>query len=103
MGMRAVKKRQLYNTKRSLHMDPNETKGNVIDSEQSMQTCPHCGMEQKDWTANHGQGYPDNEELYCCQGCAEGTGCTCAEESGTALKPKSKKKAEGSGSAKRRH
>jgi hypothetical protein len=82
-------------------MNPNETKGNMVDTEESMQTCPHCGMEQKDWTSNHGQGYSDSGELYCCQGCAEGTGCTCAEESGATSKRS--KKAARSESANRRH
>lgn len=25
-----------------------------------------------------GEGYTHEGETYCCQGCAEGTGCTCA-------------------------
>ena len=24
-----------------------------------------------------GEGYTHDNETYCCQGCAEGTGCTC--------------------------
>src|SRR5215217_6782471 len=40
-------------------------------------TCPACGMPKSDWQANHGQGYIKDGHIYCCQGCAEGTGCTC--------------------------
>jgi hypothetical protein len=37
--------------------------------------CPGCGMVKNQWL---GEGYTHNGESYCCQGCAEGTGCTCA-------------------------
>ena len=43
------------------------------------QWCTECGMEQAEWRGNAGQGYVLDDEQYCCQGCAEGTGCTCAE------------------------
>jgi hypothetical protein len=41
------------------------------------QTCPACGMPKSAWKANNGQGYTKDGRIYCCQGCAEGTGCTC--------------------------
>jgi hypothetical protein len=31
-------------------------------------------MTKNDWP---GEGYTHEGETYCCQGCAEGTGCTC--------------------------
>ena len=31
-------------------------------------------MIKNDWP---GEGYSHEGEIYCCQGCAEGTGCTC--------------------------
>jgi hypothetical protein len=31
-------------------------------------------MAKNDWP---GEGYSHEGENYCCQGCAEGTGCTC--------------------------
>jgi hypothetical protein len=31
-------------------------------------------MVKNDWP---GEGYTHEGESYCCQGCAEGTGCTC--------------------------
>ena len=37
--------------------------------------CPGCGMIKNEWP---GEGYTHEGESYCCQGCAEGTGCTCA-------------------------
>ena len=36
--------------------------------------CPGCGMLKNAWP---GEGYTHDNETYCCQGCAEGTGCTC--------------------------
>jgi hypothetical protein len=36
--------------------------------------CPGCGMLKNDWP---GEGYTHDGETYCCQGCAEGTGCVC--------------------------
>jgi hypothetical protein len=40
------------------------------------QTCPNCGMTREEWQ-NDGQGYEYGGTTYCCQGCADGTGCTC--------------------------
>ncbi|MBI4314189.1 MAG: hypothetical protein HY594_05180 [Candidatus Omnitrophica bacterium] len=37
-------------------------------------TCAECGMEI------NGAGYTEGNEIYCCQGCADGSGCTCAAE-----------------------
>ena len=31
-------------------------------------------MVKNDWP---GEGYTHEGQTYCCQGCAEGTGCTC--------------------------
>jgi len=36
--------------------------------------CPGCGMIKNEWP---GEGYTHEGETYCCQSCAEGTGCTC--------------------------
>lgn len=37
--------------------------------------CPACGMERMDWP--NPAGYVKEGQVYCCRGCAEGTGCTC--------------------------
>ena len=37
-------------------------------------SCPGCGMIKNSWP---GEGYTFQGQSYCCQGCAEGTGCTC--------------------------
>jgi hypothetical protein len=34
-------------------------------------------MEQSAW-GQSGEGFVLDEELFCCRGCADGTGCTCA-------------------------
>jgi hypothetical protein len=36
--------------------------------------CPGCAMIKSEWP---GEGYAHDGQMYCCQGCAEGTGCTC--------------------------
>ena len=36
--------------------------------------CPGCRMIKNDWP---GEGYTHDGQTYCCQGCAEGTGCMC--------------------------
>jgi len=45
---------------------------------QTTQTCPNCGMEKEEWHGNNGEGFKMGDATYCCQGCATGTGCTCA-------------------------
>ena len=40
----------------------------------SKPACPGCGMIKNDWP---GEGYTHEGETYCCQGCAEGSGCMC--------------------------
>jgi hypothetical protein len=37
--------------------------------------CPGCAMIKNQWP---GEGYSHEGESYCCQGCAEGTGCICS-------------------------
>ena len=41
-------------------------------------TCPDCGMSKDEWSGNQGIGYRQGHETYCCQGCVEGTQCSCA-------------------------
>ena len=41
--------------------------------------CPACGMTKSEWKGNNGQGYTREGQIFCCAGCAEGTGCTCLE------------------------
>lgn len=40
------------------------------------QMCAGCGMERSEWS---GEGYELANKRYCCEGCADGTGCTCEE------------------------
>jgi hypothetical protein len=42
--------------------------------------CPECGMPSKEWTVNQGNGVEKNGRVYCCNGCAIGTGCVCMKE-----------------------
>ena len=43
----------------------------------AQQTCPQCGMQQAEWKGNGGRGVSKDGRTYCCEGCAENTGCTC--------------------------
>lgn len=43
----------------------------------AQRTCPNCGMQESEWLGSHRQGWPLNGKLYCCNGCAAGTGCIC--------------------------
>ena len=41
--------------------------------------CPRCGLRSDHWP-NSGQGYAGSGGRYCCQGCAEQSGCTCRQQ-----------------------
>jgi hypothetical protein len=47
-------------------------------NDQSTQTCANCGMPKAEWRGNNGQGLEMAGKMYCCSGCASGSGCTCA-------------------------
>jgi hypothetical protein len=53
-----------------IEIDENDSLVNSIP----MPACPGCGMIKNEWP---GEGYTHDGETYCCQGCAEGTGCMC--------------------------
>ena|ERR1051326_6948439 len=46
--------------------------------------CPGCTMIKNEWP---GEGYTHEGETYCCQGCAEGAGCTCRSVSNLGFSP----------------
>jgi hypothetical protein len=48
----------------------NETSVNARD-------CPGCGMPREDWPDGDPGGFAKGDAVYCCRGCAEGSGCTC--------------------------
>jgi len=48
-----------------------------MDVKEMEQTCSRCDMPRHQWQGNDGEGVLRNDQTYCCQGCAEGTGCTC--------------------------
>ena len=45
------------------------------DSAKNESFCPNCGMPTE-----QPQAYKLGSQTYCCQGCAEQTGCTCSED-----------------------
>ncbi len=50
-------------------------KGSYVAEE--IRICPHCGMPQTEWKGNSGKGYRQDDKVYCCQSCANETGCDC--------------------------
>jgi hypothetical protein len=72
-------------------MSPDDEEFEMEESENQEETCLSCGMDREDWSANQGEGFKKEGETYCCQGCAEGTGCTCAEDNSVS-KPTSKRR-----------
>jgi len=53
-----------------IEIDETDSLGSSIPSP----ACPGCRMVKNEWP---GEGYTHDGETYCCQGCAEGTGCMC--------------------------
>jgi len=51
-----------------------ETANASTDTSTPLPACPGCAMIKNEWP---GEGYTHEGETYCCQRCAEGTGCTC--------------------------
>lgn len=43
--------------------------------ETTVQTCPVCAMRIEE-----GRGVVRGHGVFCCEGCANGTGCTCPDE-----------------------
>ncbi len=56
--------------------NPNEMRGS--ENELEGQVCPQCGMKNAEWPQS--TGYEQKGETFCCEGCAEDTGCTCEEK-----------------------
>ena len=52
----------------------NATNNSPEDTDTRGPACPGCGMIKNEWP---GEGYSHGGESFCCQGCAEGTGCVC--------------------------
>ncbi len=46
----------------------------------AQQRCSKCGLPKSQWTGNNGQGYTKDGQAYCCEGCADNTGCTCGSD-----------------------
>jgi len=44
------------------------------DSSKDASVCANCGMDAEQWSETYKLG----SKTYCCQGCAEQTGCTCS-------------------------
>jgi hypothetical protein len=60
--------------KASMKNDRMKQTGKTNESSPPLPFCPGCGMVKNEWP---GEGYTHEGQSYCCQGCAEGTGCTC--------------------------
>jgi hypothetical protein len=49
-------------------------KQNIQNSKQYQTVCPNCGLPISEWS---GQGFANHAEIYCSEGCADGTGWVC--------------------------
>jgi hypothetical protein len=52
------------------------------ETPENARDCPGCGMPREDWPDNDPGGYATDSGVFCCRGCAEGSGCTCAVSAG---------------------
>ena len=50
-------------------------KQETTEKKTSTKPCPACGAPQSQWTEPN--GYPKGNKTYCCEGCADQSGCTC--------------------------
>src|SRR6185436_12418982 len=57
-----------------METEKNGTTDSSTDASSPLSACPGCAMIKNEWP---GEGYTHEGESYCCQACAEGTGCTC--------------------------
>ena len=53
---------------------PNKQK-TVEKKKMTTKQCPNCGMPRDEWPDP--SGYTKQNKTYCCEGCAQDTGCTC--------------------------
>ncbi len=40
--------------------------------------CARCGLLEREWSEQGGEGLQIDDELFCCLGCAEQSGCSCS-------------------------
>jgi hypothetical protein len=66
----------LQATQSDMKTERNQTARFELKEFPPLPACPGCGMVKNQWP---GEGYTHDKETYCCQGCAEGTGCTCVQ------------------------
>ena len=57
-----------------MEIERNGKTNSLTDPSIPLPACPRCAMIKNEWP---GEGYTHEGESYCCQGCAEGSGCTC--------------------------
>ena len=62
------------NERTFMEIEKNGTTNSPADISTPLPACPGCAIIKNEWP---GEGYTHEGESYCCQGCAEGTGCTC--------------------------
>jgi hypothetical protein len=63
------------NQRTSMKIEKNGTTNSFSNASTPLPACPGCAMIKNVWP---GEGYTHEGETFCCQGCAEGTGCTCS-------------------------
>jgi hypothetical protein len=63
-----------FNERTFMAIEEKGTINSSTDTSAPLPACPGCAMIKNEWP---GEGYTHEGETYCCQGCAEGTGCIC--------------------------
>jgi hypothetical protein len=59
-----------------MNIEEKGTTNSLKDVSIPQPACPGCATIKNEWP---GEGYTHDGETYCCQGCAEGSGCTCVK------------------------
>jgi hypothetical protein len=54
------------------------SEGGVQEGVDQAAVCARCGMAKAEWSAP--KGVTQDEDVFCCGGCAEGKGCTCEQD-----------------------
>jgi len=67
-------------------MSPSEMSGKIVVAGEE-QVCTRCAIPQKGWGDNSGRGFEKDGRVYCCEGCAGNSGCTCQAVVGSEPQP----------------
>lgn len=64
-------------TKNALAEQAIAPSGEAAAPETGKAVCAGCGMPKDEWVGNEGEGFKKGDQWFCCEGCAQQTGCEC--------------------------